>query len=159
MSICETIMPAFHFIMFHYHSIISFSSFNIMSVVHLILVVKGLNPGVISYRQVSTWSLRNYFIITRLEQEQNIFLQSHFESAYFSSFLPHVEIISETINTCINSCEFTREPYPVPDLNGRSLYTFSDQKGPKTLPGLWGGTAGSPSSKYEHRQCCLTFER
>ena len=119
-------------------SIISFSSFNIiMSVVHLISIVKGLSPGVISYRYVSTWSLRNYFIITRLEQEQNIFLQIHFEFAYFSFFLPHVEIISKTMNTCINSCEFTREPYPVPNTNGRSLYPFSDQKGAKPLPGLW----------------------
>ena len=62
MSICQAIMLAFHLPMFHYHSIISFSSFNIiMSVVHLILIVKGLNPGVISYRQVSTWSLNKLF--------------------------------------------------------------------------------------------------
>ena len=30
MSICQAIMSAFHLIMFHYHSIISFSSFNII---------------------------------------------------------------------------------------------------------------------------------
>ena len=41
MSICQAIMVAFHLCMFHYH---------MMSVVHLILIVKGLNPGVISYR-------------------------------------------------------------------------------------------------------------
>ena len=127
-----------------------------MSVVHLILIVKGLNPGVISYRYVSTWSLRNYFIITRLEQEQNIFLQIHFEFAYFSFFLPHFEIISVTMNTCINSCEFTREPYPVPDPNG-SIPVFRPKER-KNLT-LLGGTKGSPSSKYEHRQCCVTFER
>ena len=61
------------------------------------------------------------------------------------------------MNTCINSCEFTREPYPVPDTNGRSLYPFSDQKGAKTLPGLWGGTTGNPSSKYKRRHCCVTL--
>ena len=52
MSICQAIMLAFHLIMFHYHPF-NYFFFVIqyhMSVVHLILVVKGLNPGVISYR-------------------------------------------------------------------------------------------------------------
>ena len=29
---------------------------------------------------------------------------------------------------------FPRKPNPIPDQNGRSLHSFSDQKGPKTLP-------------------------
>ena len=40
----------------------------------------------------------------------------------------------ETMNTFIFSYEFSPEPYPVPYLNGQSLYPFSDQNGARTLP-------------------------
>ena len=40
----------------------------------------------------------------------------------------------ETMNTFVHSYEFPREPYPIPDPNGQSLYPFSDQNGARTLP-------------------------
>ena len=40
----------------------------------------------------------------------------------------------ETINTSIHSREFPRKPYSIPHQNGESVYPFSDQNGPKTLP-------------------------
>ena len=40
----------------------------------------------------------------------------------------------ETMNTFVHSYEFPREPYPIPDPNGQSLYPFLDQNGARTLP-------------------------
>ena len=42
------------------------------------------------------------------------------------------------MNTFIHSFEFSREPYPIPDPNGQSLYPFIPKR--RKNPTLWGGT-------------------
>ena len=37
-------------------------------------------------------------------------------------------------NVFIVTRKFPRKPYPIPDLNGQSLYPFSDRNGAKTQP-------------------------
>ena len=87
------------------------------------------------HTRFQTWPLgRNYhnvIIWLRLECKQKT-LQSHFfEFAYFSFFLFIWNWKHKYVHT---RPYFPRKPHPIPDQNGQSVYPFSDQKGPKTLP-------------------------
>ena len=56
----------------------------------------------------------------------------HFAFAYFPFVLIHLEY--ETINTFIRSRSSLENHIRFQTKMGQSVYTFSDQKGPKTLP-------------------------
>ena len=60
------------------------------------------------------------------------FLKIHFEFAYYTFFLIQLEFWNdEHIDT---PPQFLRKPYPIPDQNEQSAYSFSDQNRAKTLP-------------------------
>ena len=56
----------------------------------------------------------------------------HFAFAYFPFVLIHLEY--ETINTFIRSRSSLENHIRFQTKMGQSVYTFSDQKGPKTIP-------------------------
>ena len=57
----------------------------------------------------------------------------HFEFAYFSFFLTHLEL-KRSRRSYSPVVPSKSKPYPIPDQNGQSVYPFSDQNGAKTLP-------------------------
>ena len=59
------------------------------------------------------------------------FLKMHFEFAYYSFFLIHLEL-KRQIRPC--TPEFSRKPYANSDQNRQSLCPFSNQKSTKTIP-------------------------
>ena len=59
------------------------------------------------------------------------FLKMHFEFAYYSFFLIHLEL-KRQIRPC--TPEFPRKPYANSDQNRQSLCPFSNQNSTKTIP-------------------------
>ena len=59
------------------------------------------------------------------------FLKIHFEFAYYSFFLIHLEL-KRQIRPC--TPEFPRKPYANSDQNRQSLCPFSKENGAKTIP-------------------------
>ena len=57
------------------------------------------------------------------------FVKIHFDFAYCTFFLIHVELKRRT-----HPYTTTVPSYPIPDQNGQNLCTFSDQNGAETLP-------------------------
>ena len=61
------------------------------------------------------------------------------DAFHFRSYSLGIEVIKTLtlypfIDCVPPSKTIPREPYPIPDQNGQSVYPFSDLKGPKTLP-------------------------
>ena len=86
---------------------------------------------VISHTRFQTWPLksrpifrpgvgRNYVIITYFRMPTKIFLKIHFEFAYYSFFLIHLELKRQT-RSC-TPVENHRKTYPNSDQNRQSLY-------------------------------------
>ena len=69
-----------------------------------------------------------------LERQQRRFLKIHFEFAYFSFFLSHLEL------NWYNPVSSPENHTAIPDQNRESLYPFSDQNAAKPSPTFWGGT-------------------
>ena len=83
-------------------------------------------------------------------------LQIHFEFAYFSFFLTHLEL-KRKIRPYTPVVPSKTTPAAIPDQNGQSLYPFSDQNGAN--PSRWGGTylkyssyKGVPPPEAKQRQ-------
>ena len=89
------------------------------------------------HARFQTWPRRNYVIITLIdytEANKKRFLKIHFEFAYFSFSLIHLEL-KRQIRSYVHSRSFLENHAPaIPGQNGRSLYLSSDQNGAKTLP-------------------------
>ena len=86
------------------------------------------------------------------------FLKIHFEFAYFSFFLTHLDLKQIRSYTP----EIPWKPYPIPDQSEQNLYPFSDQNGAKTLPfggghGLCRGEAHPTITTKRHssHKCCI----
>ena len=79
------------------------------------------------HTRFQTWRLRNYFIITLIRTRTEKISRSHISLSFYLRGI-------ETMNTFMHSYKFPREPYPIPDPSGQSLYPFSDQNGVRTLP-------------------------
>ena len=66
-----------------------------------------------------------------LDQNANLkILKIHFEFAYFSRFLFHLDL-KQYVHTLL---QFPRKPYPIPDQTGQNLCPFSDRNGTKNMP-------------------------
>ena len=69
-----------------------------------------------------------------LEQQQKKISKNPFRICIFF-------FLSQSFGTeLVQSGQFTRKPYPIPDQNRESLYPFSDQNAAKPGPTFWGGT-------------------
>ena len=69
--------------------------------------------------------------LLRLERQKR-FLKIHFQFAYYSFFLIHLELKRQIlIYTLVVP---SRKPRLIPDQNKQNLCTFSDQNGGKTIP-------------------------
>ena len=73
--------------------------------------------------------------LLRLEQQHRRLFKSHFEFAYFSFFLTHLESRGiETINTFIHSRRFLKNHTRFQNENRQSLFPFLDRNRAKPLP-------------------------
>ena len=95
---------------------------------------------VISHTRFQTWPLksrsifrpgvgRNYVIITYFRMPTKIFLKIHFEFAYYSFFLIHLELKRQT-----RSCTPVENHTRIQTKTGKVYTPVSDQNGAKTIP-------------------------
>ena len=95
---------------------------------------------VISHTRFQTWPLksrsifrpgvgRNYVIITYFRMPTRIFLKIHFEFAYYSFFLIHLELKRQT-----HSCTPVENHTRIQTKTGKVYPPVSDQNGAKTIP-------------------------